>query len=228
MEKAEFRPPALPVKPASNEPPANLQSASASGNDESERLKREAILETLIQQTRTANSLPLLSPDELDGQLLVWSRLLATVPRLVLEPAWDLAARSHDWSRGALLPGHVLEAGGRVIAEDRERRERAGALERHRYLTEGTYSCRRCSVDHPGYVAMLVYCGTFNDWRRAVYPCECEAAPVSQRRPWPGSEHWERNRDSGVWTPPDRESSVLCICKFCQAGYSGKGGSNGN
>jgi len=226
MEKAEFESfQAPPVKPGRKEPPANSQNASANWSDESEKLKREAILVSLIQQTRTTNGQPLLLAEELDAQLLVWSRLLATVPRLVLEPAWDLAARSHDWSRGALLPGHVLEAAGQVIAEDRERRERAGALERHRYLTEGTYSCRRCSVDHPGYVAMMIYCGTFNDWRRAVYPCECDAAPVSQRRPWPGSEHWERNRDSGVWTPPDWESSMRCICKFCQAGY-GKGGQN--
>lgn len=228
MEKAEFEPfQAPPVKLASSEPPANLQSASATENGESERLKREAILETLIQQTRTTNGQPLLSPEELDGQLSVWSRLLATVPRLVLEPAWDLAARSHDWSRGALVPGHVLEAGGRVIAEDRERRARENALQRHRYVAEGTYTCRRCSVDHPGYVAMAVYCGTFGDWRRAVYPCECEAAPISQRRPWPGTEHWEKNRDTGIWTPPDRESSVRCVCKFCQAGYAARG-SNGS
>lgn len=172
----------------------------------------------LVQQTRQANSLPLCTPDELTQHVETWERLLAPVPSHMLEPAWERASQLHDWTRGPLLPGEILSAASVLIAEDRERRDREASLQAHRFRALGTFACRFC--DDTGYAPVMVYCATFCDWRRAAYPCSCDAAPLPQRRDWPGGEDWSRNRDTGAWTPSLPEYSLRCVCKFCQSGYS--------
>jgi len=107
-----------------------------------------------------------------------------------------------------------------VIAEDRERREREASLQAHKFRALGTFACRFC--EDFGYAPVMVYCGTFRDWRRAAYPCSCEATPINQRRDWPGGQDWTRNRDTGNWTPSLPEYSLRCVCRFCQAGYSNR------
>lgn len=182
----------------------------------------------LVQQTRQANSLPLCSPEELASHVQTWERLLSTVPTHMLTLAWDRACQLHDWTRGVLLPGEVQSAAGVVIAEDRERREREGSQQARTVRMpwsedagpDEIRACRYC--DDSGYAPVLIFCPSFHDWRRAVYPCSCEATPINQRRDWPGGRDWTRDRDTGNWTPSLPEHSLRCVCKFCQAGYSNR------
>ena len=210
-------PPALPERPNSSEPPANLPRTKPASRSESEQLRRESALRLLVQQTRQANSLPLCTPDELTQHVETWERLLAPVPSHMLEAAWERSSQLHDWTRGPLLPGEILSAASVLIAEDRERRDREASLQAHRFRALGTFACRYC--DDTGYAPVSIYCATFRDWRRAAYPCSCDAAPINQRREWPGGEDWTRDRDTGTWTPSLPEYSLRCVCKFCQAGY---------
>lgn len=210
-------PPALPERPSSSEPPANSQRSRPASRSESEQLRRESVTRQLVQQTRQANSLPLCTPDELAQHVETWERLLGSVPTHMLEPAWERASQLHDWTRGPLLPGQILSAASVLIAEDRERRDREASVQAHKFRALGTFACGGC--DDTGYLPVLVYCLTFKDWRRAAYPCSCEAAPLPQRREWPGGEGWTRDRGTGTWTPSLPEYSLRCVCKFCQAGY---------
>jgi len=174
----------------------------------------------LVQQTRQANSLPLCTPAELTQHVETWERLLAPVPTHMIEPAWDRASQLHDWTRGPLLPGEILSAASVLIAEDRERRDREASVQAHRFRALGTFACRYC--DDTGYAPVSIYCPTFRDWRRAAYPCSCDAAPINQRREWPGGEDWTRDRDTGTWKPSQLEYSLRCVCKFCQSGYANR------
>ena len=212
--------PALSENQPSSEPPANLPASKPNSRSESEQLRRESAMRQLVQQTRQANSLPLCSPEELVSHVQTWERLLSTVPTHMLSVAWDRACQLHEWTRGALLPGEVQSAAAVVIAEDRERRDREASLQAHKFRALGTFACRYC--EDSGYFAVMVYCGTFRDWRRAAYPCSCEATPIYQRRDWPGGQDWTRDRDTGNWTPSLPEHSLRCVCKFCQAGYSNR------
>jgi len=174
----------------------------------------------LVQQTRKANSLPLCSPEELVSHAQTWERLLGSVPTHMLSLAWDRACQLHEWTRGSLLPGEVASAAAVVIAEDRERREREASLQAHKFRTLGTFACRYC--EDTGYAGVMVYCGTFKDWRRTSLPCSCQATPINQRRDWPGGEDWTRDRDTNYWTPSLPEYSLKCVCKYCQAGYANR------
>lgn len=213
-------PPALPERPSSSEPLVNSPKTRLASRSESEQLKRESAMRLLVQQTRQANSLPVCTPEELAQHVETWERLLAPVPSHMLEPAWERASQLHDWTRGPLLPGEILSAASVLIAEDRERRDREASVQAHRFRALGTFACRYC--DDTGYAPVSIYCATFRDWRRAAYPCSCDAAPLPQRREWPGGEDWTRDRDTGTWKSSEMEFSLRCVCKFCQSGYANR------
>lgn len=212
--------PALPERPSSSEQPANLQRIRHGSKTESEQLERENVLRTLVQQTRQANSLPVCTREELTQHVETWERLLAPVPSHMIQPAWDRASQLHDWTRGPLLPGEILSAASVLIAEDRERRDREASVQIAKYAATGTFGCWRC-MDQ-GYLSVSVYCPSFRDWRRAAFPCNCDATPINQRREWPGGEDWTPDRDTGTWKPSLPEFSLRCVCKFCQSGYANR------
>lgn len=177
--------------------------------------ERQSLLEQLIQRSRIANSFPILTTDELPAHIDTWAAVLKDVSDAVLLAAYDRAVADHNWrERPYLKPGDVLNASHAVILEDRERREREAAINRNKHASSGTFACRYC--DDTGYVPLMVHCGSFVDWRKASYACECVAAPITQRRPWPGTERWTRDRDSNYWQPPTAQESVRCICLFCK------------
>jgi len=198
---------------------ANLsrRSPESTTNGSSPGLSDERILllEQVIQRTRTANSLPLLSVDERPGHLDVWATALKDVSDVLLLPAWERAFADHDWKdRPFLKPGDVLEAAHRVILEDRQRRETEDHYNRRRHAKDETYACKYC--DDAGYVPLMLHCPTFVDWRPTAYPCSCSAAPINQRQPWPGAFGWERDRATGYWQPATPEQSPRCRCLFCK------------
>jgi hypothetical protein len=185
--------------------------------------ERLDLLVQVIQRTRTANSLPLLFDDELPGHLDTWASALKDVADGLLLTAWERAFADHDWrERPFLKPGDVLEAAHRVILEDRQRRERDEHYQRRRAVRdlqdegvkEVTFACEYCHES--GYLALMLYCPTWKDWRKTAYPCKCSAAPITQRQPWPGAADWERDRDSGYWQPASPEQSPRCPCLFCK------------
>jgi hypothetical protein len=146
-------------------------------------------------------------------QLDTWASLLKDVPDHMLEPAWIRATETHEWSK-PMPVGALKTASAQLVLEDRQRRDKEAALNRYKVLNQGTYACKRC--DDVGYLPVMAYCASFQDWRKATYPCECEAAPINQRRPFPGTYEWTRNRETSYWVPPTPESSIRCICAFCR------------
>ena len=165
----------------------------------------------LIQQTRSLSSLPLSVGDELTLAVSTWLDALAEIPDQLLVPSWRRATKDHDWSQAfpvmAILPAYKA-----LLVEDREKRQKAQYAEQHRHQ-DGTVSCHYC--DGTGYASILTYCGPWNDWRSVAYACQCEAAPISQRRPVHIGMDWGRN-DHGQWVPPSADRSPRCTCLFCQ------------
>jgi hypothetical protein len=148
---------------------------------------------------------------ELASILPTWMDALGEVPDQFLKASVDRAAADHDWSKPFPVK-LIVAAYKQVLVEDRERRQKAAYAEQHRHQ-DGTVSCHYC--DGTGYASILTYCGPWNDWRSVAYACQCEAAPISQRRPVHIGMDWGRN-DHGQWVPPSADRSPRCTCLFCQ------------
>jgi hypothetical protein len=172
--------------------------------------ERMAAVIALIQRTRSLSSLPLSADAELRIQAETWLDALSSVPDALLVPSWRKATADHDWSRP--FPVMAIAAAAKLlILEDNERRE----TERRRNIYQGgTYACRYC--DDCGYVLLEIYCRVFKDWRRGRAACECESAPITQRRPTVLTERWRRDPDTSAWCPPTVAESPRCTCLFCK------------
>ena len=187
----------------------NVQSGRHA-NSFSSSPERLTAIATLIQKTRSLNSLPLSVGDELKLAVGTWAETLQEIPDQWLMASWERAIKAHNWEKPFAVPV-ILNAYRALILEDREARQRDQYQNTRR--ADGTLACYHC--EDTGYAPIATYCPTGNEWYYPVYACHCNATPISQRGPNLVRSHWEKN-DRGQWVPPSASESPKCRCGFCK------------
>lgn len=179
-------------------------------NSSSSSPDRLAAMAALIQKTRSLSSLPLSAGEELRLAVTTWANLLAEIPDQFLGASWDRAVKDHDWSRPFPVPA-IINGYKALLVEDRDNRARQQYGNTRR--ADGTLACYHC--EDTGYAPIATYCPTGNEWYFPVYPCHCNATPISQRGPNLVRSHWDKN-DRGQWVPTSASESPRCRCGFCK------------
>lgn len=194
--------------------PENAPPRAPSSSPSNSRLR--AIM-ALIQQYRVSSGLTPLQESEFALYLPTWTNTLKAIPDNLLMASFERAIGNHEWPKPFAVPT-ILKAYEQILVEDRAR------IERERYLNNRnspeTYACRWCS--DTGYPQIAIWCKSFAGWRVGVMPCECQMAPISQRRPFPALKTWQRD-EMGIWRPASQDDSLPCSCLFCK---NHKGGNN--